>query len=150
MKKNIKSRIALLIAVAFLSGGAIGFFAGQHIPPYFRLGRPGPPPSPEKIKNMLRHRFFERLRLSGEQRSKAIPAIDKWYEEMEKLRQLHAPDYQAVFSKFFDSLRPILTDKQNQELEKMRKEIKMQRFHHERPGGGPPDKNHFRKPPENI
>ncbi|MDD5599182.1 MAG: hypothetical protein PHV82_14645 [Victivallaceae bacterium] len=149
MKKNIRSRIALLIAVAFLSGGAVGFFAGQHIPPYFRLGRPGPPPSPDKIKNMLQHRVFDRLGLSGEQRRKAMPALDKWFEGMEKLRRLHAPDYQAVFSEFFDSLKPILSATQNQELEKMREELKMQHFHHEKPGGGPPDKDHFRKPPEN-
>lgn len=141
MKKNIRLRVALLIALAFFSGGAVGFFAGQYIPPCFCSGKPGPPPSPDKIKNMLKHRFFDRLRLSEEQCRKAVPAIDRWYEQMEILRRVHAPDYQAVFTEFFDSLKPILTPEQNQELEKMRSEIRTQHFRHGKYDRGRPNRD---------
>lgn len=147
MKKNIKLRIALLIAVAFLSGGAVGFFTGQYVPPCFCAKKPGPPPppSPSRIKNMMRHRFFKRLQLSEEQCKKADSVIDNWYEQMDKLRRAHAPDYQAVFSEFFDNLKPILTPEQNQELEKIREEIKNQHFRYGKRSRGR-SKKRYRKP----
>jgi hypothetical protein len=127
MKKNMRLRIVLLIAVAFLSGGVVGFFSGQLIPPCFRPHKPGPPPSPARVKNMIKHRVFDRLNLSDEQRLKAMPYVDRWYEKMESLRLRHAPEYKAVFGEFFDSLKSILTEEQKQELKEIRTEIENRR-----------------------
>ena len=127
MKNNIWM-ITLWAGILFFSGATAGFFASRMIapppPPWGK--RPGPPPSPENIKNMIRERTFERFKLSPEQQKLAMPAIDRWMDRMEKLRQTQAPEFMDIFNEFFDQMDRLLTPAQKPELEKMRQEISWQ------------------------
>ena len=56
-----------------------------------------------------------------QQKKSAMPLINNWLDEMDKLRREHAPLYQAAFSKFYKEITPILTPEQLVELDKMQK-----------------------------
>lgn len=139
IKKNNKWLFPVIIAIVFISGAFSGFFAGRLMPPGPWHRRPGPPPSAGKVKAMLELRIFNRLKMTEEQRQQAMPAIDQWYENMEKLRRSHAPKYQSVFMELFDSISPLLSPEQKGELEKLKVEIKEQHFRRRPPVGPPPE-----------
>ncbi len=127
MKDNNIWMITLWAGTLFFSGVIAGFFVSHLIVPpppwHIRPGNPPPPPSPEKIKEMISDRTFTRLKLMPEQRQLVMPAIDRWVERMEQLRQKHSPEYLAVFMEFFDRLVPVRKSEQRLELEKMRQEV---------------------------
>ncbi|MDD5697844.1 MAG: hypothetical protein PHH77_04440 [Victivallaceae bacterium] len=119
MKKNVWLSIGLIIVV-FVSGAAAGFFAGRLTPPGHNY-RPRPPArSREQMKALFERHICRRLNLTAEQLKTARPLLNNWFEEMEKLRRLHAPQYAAAFNKFYAKLLPLLSAEQKRTLDKMR------------------------------
>ena len=117
MKKNIWLLIAL-IAVIFVSGAATGFFTGRLTAPKRSRRHRKFQRSNEEKKAMFKKHIYRRLKLANEQKKSAQIIIDTWLEEMGKLRQLHAPQYLAVFNNFYAKIAPILTPEQIVELNK--------------------------------
>lgn len=117
MKKNTWLLIAL-IAVIFVSGGAAGFFAGRLTAPKRSRKHRKFSRSRKNMKAMFQKRICRRLKLTDEQKKSAQTTIDTWLDEMGKLRQLHAPQYLAVFNNFYAKIAPILTPEQRVELDK--------------------------------
>ena len=141
MKNNNIWMITLWAGTLFFSGVIAGFFVSHLVSPpppwHNRSGQPPPPPSPERLKEMISNRTIDRLKLTPEQRQQAMPAIDRLVERMEKLRQMHSPEYLEVFMEFFDRLDAVLSRTQKPELAKLRMEIIEQ---HGNRGGNPPEK----------
>ena len=127
MKNNSLWMITLWAGTLFFSGAVAGFFVSHLVAPpppwHNRSGQPPPPPSPEKLKQMISDRTIDRLKLTRGQQQQAMPAIDCVVERMEKLRQMHSPEYLEVFTEFFDRLAPVLRPDQKPELEKLRTEF---------------------------
>ncbi|MCK4982663.1 MAG: hypothetical protein KAS17_07045 [Victivallaceae bacterium] len=122
MKKNIWLLISL-IAVIFVSGAATGFFTGRLTAPKRSRRHRKFSRSKEKMKAMFQQRICKRFKLTDEQKKSAQIIIDTWLEEMGKLRQLHAPQYLAVFNNFYAKIAPMLNDEQKKELDKWRKKF---------------------------
>jgi hypothetical protein len=133
-KKNVILTVIMAIVI-FASGVLTGFFGGPMLRREFRGGPPGPPPEPERIKNMMRQRIVSRLGLNTEQCAEIEPVIEVWYRTMENLRREHAPLYGAAFDTLFDSLQPFLNEEQRGKLTEMRQEMseRHKRFHN-KPG----------------
>ena len=119
MKKNTSLLIAL-IAIVFISGAGAGFFAGRmtaHEPPRKRRKFQR---TKAEMKNMFQNHICRRLKLTDDQKESAQVIIGKWFDEMGKLREVHAPFYAAVFNKFYVRMIPILTPEQKKELDKLK------------------------------
>jgi hypothetical protein len=71
------------------------------------------------MRAMFENRICKRLKLTEEQKKSAMPLINTWLNDMDKLRQEHAPLYLAAFSKFYKKMAPLLTPEQITELDKM-------------------------------
>jgi hypothetical protein len=111
MKKNIWLLIAL-IAVIFVSGAGAGFFAGRLTAPKRSRKHRKFPRSRKNMRAMFQKRICKRLKLTDEQKKSTQTIIDNWLEEMGKLRQLHAPQYLAVFNNFYAKIASKLTPEQ--------------------------------------
>ena len=123
MKKNTWMLIAL-ISVIFVSGAASGFFAGRLTAPkrsrkHHKLSR-----SKKERKTKFQQYIYKRLKLNDEQKQSAKIIIDAWLDEMVKLRKLHAPQYLAIYNKFYVKISPILSQKQKEELNKLQDKFK--------------------------
>ena len=117
MKKNTWLLI-LLVAVIFISGAAAGFFA-ERLTSVKHSRKPNRlPHSHKNMKKMFQKRICKRLKPTDEQKKSTKVIIVNWLDEMTKLRQEHAPQYLAVFNKFYDKIAPILTPDQIVELNK--------------------------------
>ena len=141
MKRTVYLLIAF-IAVIFLSGGAVGFFVGRltadkHPPKRRRLQR-----SSKAMKAMFQQHMCRRLELTEEQQKSALPIIEEWLNEMEKLRQKHAPQYTAAFNNFYTKMAPILSEEQKAVLVKMHKRFAK---HSSPPPPPPPSFNNEKK-----
>ena len=110
--------LLILISMTFVSGAAIGFFAGRLTAPKRSRKHRKFSRSKEKMKAMFQQRICKRLKLTDEQKKSTQAIIDAWLDEMGKLRQQHAPQYLAVFSDFYAKIAPALTPKQKIELNK--------------------------------
>lgn len=119
MKKNILLLIAL-IAIIFISGAGAGFFAGRLTAPQPQRKRHKLPRTKTEMKTMFQRHICQRLKLTDEQKKSAQVIIEGWFDEMGKLRELHAPLYDAVFNKFYTQMVPILSPEQKMELDKLK------------------------------
>ena len=127
MKFNRNIFLTLSLAfVIFLSGVVTGVFFSPMI--HHFQGRPGPPPSPERIKSMMYNKICSELCLSEAQRQQAESAIEEWHKTMESLRKTHAPQYLAAFNAMFDKIAPMLSPEQLHRLDELRKEAERRHF----------------------
>ena len=122
MKKNIYLTITL-ISVIFLSGATAGFFTGRMTasrgPKRHRKWRR----SREEMRTFFKNKICKRLDIKAEQKNIVLPMIDAWLQDMDKLRAKHAPQYKAVFEKFYNKIAPVLSASQKEKLNEMRKKI---------------------------
>lgn len=139
MKKKIWLLIAL-IAVVFVSGAAAGFFAGRLTAPKRTHKRRKFSRSKKEMKAMFKRHICKRLKLTDEQKKSAQPIIEQWLEAMEKLRQLHAPQYTAEFNKFYTQIELILSEEQKETLKKMH-----EKFAKHSPPPPPPSKKYNKR-----
>lgn len=149
----MKSKVWTIVTMAtllFFSGAVAGFFFDRMLLPDFRHGPPGPP-SREMVKGMMNERVSERLSLSEEQQEQISSSLDLWYDEMEALHRIHAPEYLAVFNKLFDRIDKILAANQKNEMTRFRKEFVEEhvRYGHMPPPPPPHDKGGDVKPVSN-
>ncbi len=122
MKKNIWL-LVVFISVIFVSGAATGFLTGllvadKNHPKRRRFRR-----SSKEMKAMFQRHICKKLKLTDEQQKSALPIIEQWLNEMEKLRQRHAPQYTAAFNNFYSKISPILSENQKNVLVKMHKKF---------------------------
>ena len=122
MKKNTWLLI-LLVAVIFISGAAAGFFAAHLTSVKYSRKQHRTPRSYKNIKKMFQKRIYQCLKLSDEQKKSTKLIVENWVDEMDRLRQKHAPQYLAAFNKFYDKIAPILTSEQIFKLDKWRKKF---------------------------
>ena len=138
--KNRVWTIVIMSALLFFSGAVAGFFFDRMLPPVFRHGFPDGPPSRERVKGMMNERVAERLKLSEEQQQQISSSLDLWYDEMEALHRIHAPEYLAVFNKLFDRIDKILAANQKSEMKRFRQEFVEEHVRHMPPPPPPSGK----------
>lgn len=127
MKLNRNIFLTLSLAfVIFASGLVTGVFFSPMLRHFQK--RPGPPPSPERIKSMMHNKICSELSLSDAQRKQAENAIEDWHKTMESLRKTHAPQYLAAFNAMFDKIAPMLSPEQLLKLNELRKEAEQRHF----------------------
>ncbi len=117
MKKNTWLLI-LFVAVIFISGAGAGFFGGHLLTEKHSQKLHKFPRSQKNMKEMFQKHICKRLKLTDEQKESTKMIIENWIDEMDKLREKHAPQYLAIFNKFYNKIAPILTSDQIVELNK--------------------------------
>ncbi len=131
MSSSLKGKLIAGFIFAFLAGSATGAFFAIHQARYWRqdFGRPS-----HSIAERMRDRIKSHLDLTPEQMSKVDPILDHAVSELQKIRSETGSRVREVMRETNQALRPLLTDAQRANLEKMENDLRRNRGPR-KPGG---------------
>lgn len=116
-------RVIITVVITLLVGMGIGFFtAGQ-------LARKRMDRERAFMENPRseKGRMLKNMELNEEQKPKIEPILDEFLEQVREVKLKHRNEMDTLHAEFRRSVRPHLTEKQHNRLEKRRKRNKRRR-----------------------
>ena len=130
-----RGAIALYVGLVFACGVVLGTFGDRLYNASVVVAKPAATKNPEEFRKRIIAEYQSRLKLTDQQVLKLNSIMDETRARVEETRQKMKPAYQKIHDEQNDKIRALLTEDQQLEYDKMRKEREQRA--RQNPGRGP-------------
>lgn len=119
--RRLGATAAAYLVLTFVSGAAVGCL-GFWLYTSKSVNAASPRPSADQVRQKYLTEMETRLKLSPEQKQRLVTVLDQTRTLYREVYEKHRPEYDAIQSHQVSQINSILSDSQQKEYEKIRRE----------------------------